>query len=69
MAWIKVFDVQRAIKKGNLEAFVNDGIIYLNDCQSGDCVKIGSVKGDTDDKTEEALHDNNEGRSGASSYR
>lgn len=68
MAWIKVFDVQRAIKKGNLEAFVNNGIIYLNDCQSGDCVKIGSV-GDADDKTEEALHDNNEGRSGASPYR
>lgn len=61
MAWIKVFDVQRAIKKGNLEAFVNNGCIYLNDCQSGDCVKIGSVKGDADDETEEALHAGNKG--------
>ena len=58
MAWIKVFDVQRAIKRGNLEAFVNNGSIYLNDCQSGDCVKIGSV-GDADDETEETLYAGN----------
>ena len=60
MAWIKVYDVQRAIKKGNLEAFVRDGIIYLNDCQSGECVKIGSARGDYDEK-EEALYVDNKG--------
>ena len=40
---------------------MNNGSIYLNDCQSGDCVKIGSVKGDADDETEEALHAGNKG--------
>ena len=60
MGRINVFDVQRAIKKGNLEAFVNNGSIYLNDCQSGDCVKIGSVKGDAADEKEEALYVDNE---------
>lgn len=37
---VNVYDIKRAIKKGDLEVFIQDNKIYLNDPQSGDCVKI-----------------------------
>ena len=51
MGRINVFDVQRAVKKGFIEAMVdNKGDIYLNDCQSGECVRIGNAKGKYDEE-------------------
>lgn len=37
---VNVYDIKRAIKKGDLEVLIQDNKIYLNDPQSGDCVKI-----------------------------
>lgn len=50
MKQINIFDVKRAINKGQIEVLVNKGIIYLNDPISGECAKIGSVKGDEKDE-------------------
>lgn len=47
---IDIFDVKRAIKKGQIKVLVNKGNIYLNDPISGECAKIGSIKGDEEDE-------------------
>ena len=41
---IKVWDIKRTIKKGDLEVFVQGDKILLNDPQSGECVQIGELK-------------------------
>lgn len=41
---INVYDIKRAIEKGDLEVLVKDNKIFLNDSQSGDCVKILDFK-------------------------
>ena len=41
---ISVYDIKRAIKKGDLEILAHDNKVFLNDPQSGDCVKILELK-------------------------
>lgn len=43
---IDVNYIKRAVKCGQLEFFVQKDIIYVNDCYSGNCVQIGTVKGE-----------------------
>lgn len=34
-------DIKKAVKSGQLKAFVKNGIIYISDTQTGDTVEIG----------------------------
>ena len=43
---IDIHNIKRAVRFGQLEFFVQKGNIYVNDAQSGDCVKLGTVKGE-----------------------
>lgn len=42
--YIDILDIRNAVKKGQIEVFVSKNDIYISDCQSGECVKIGVVK-------------------------
>ena len=50
---INIFNIKRAVKYGQLEFFVQKGSIYVNDCQSGDCIQVGTVHGDYIEKEDE----------------
>ena len=47
---IDVNQIKRAVKYGQLEFFVNKGFIYVNDSSSGNCLKLGTVKGEPDNE-------------------
>ena len=34
-------DIKKAVKSGQLKAFIKDGTIYISDTQTGDTVEIG----------------------------
>lgn len=40
---INVYQIKKAVSRGEIEIFVKDNIVYVNDCQSGDCVSVGKV--------------------------
>lgn len=50
---IDIHYIKRAVKSGQIEFFVQKDCIYVNDCTSGDCVKLGTVKGEADYEQEE----------------
>lgn len=52
MKSIDIYKIKQAIKYGQIEIFVQKGYIYANDCQSGECVKLGTVKGESVDEKE-----------------
>ena len=53
MRSIDIYNIKRAVRFGQLEFFVRKGDIYVNDAQSGECIKIGSAKGEVSDDIQE----------------
>ncbi len=53
---INIFNIKKAVKYGQLEFFVQKGSIYVNDCQSGDCIQVGTVHGDYVEEVEDGVN-------------
>ena len=43
---VDIYRVKRAVRQGAIEVFVNKGVIYISDAQSGECVALANADGE-----------------------